>query len=43
LGLVAAPENGQITLTSDGLDVVHGLVHLPGLTADIPTAPATGA
>jgi hypothetical protein len=32
LGLVAAPDDGRIALTSDGLDVVRGLVHLPGLS-----------
>ena len=31
LGLVAAPENGVVTLTRDGLDVVQGLVRLPGI------------
>jgi hypothetical protein len=32
LGLVAAPDDGRIALTSDGLDVVRGLVRLPGLS-----------
>jgi hypothetical protein len=32
LGLVNAPADGQIALTSDGLDVVRGLVRLPGLS-----------
>ncbi|MDR0233269.1 MAG: hypothetical protein LBI31_00415 [Zoogloeaceae bacterium] len=31
LELVSAPEAGKITLTADGLDVVRGLVKLPGL------------
>ncbi|MDR1063647.1 MAG: hypothetical protein LBL48_06910 [Azoarcus sp.] len=36
LGLVAAPEAGSIALTADGLDVVRGLVNLPGLSLDLP-------
>ncbi|MDR1350725.1 MAG: hypothetical protein LBJ59_08145 [Zoogloeaceae bacterium] len=32
LGLVSAPEAGSIALTSDGLDMVNGLVRLPGLS-----------
>ncbi|MCL2076034.1 MAG: hypothetical protein FWH15_06300 [Betaproteobacteria bacterium] len=32
LGLVESPDKGQIALTADGLDVVRGLVKLPGLS-----------
>jgi hypothetical protein len=32
LDLVAAPEAGSIALTADGLDVVRGLIRLPGLS-----------
>jgi hypothetical protein len=32
LGMVGSPADGKITLTADGLDVVRGLVRLPGLS-----------
>lgn len=31
LGLVDAPTEGMVRLTDDGLSVVNGLIHLPGV------------
>jgi len=31
LGLVESPDKGLVALTADGLDVVRGLIKLPGL------------
>ena len=31
LGLIESPDKGLVALTADGLDVVRGLVKLPGL------------
>jgi hypothetical protein len=35
LGLIGSPEAGSIALAADGLDVVKGLVRLPGLSVPL--------
>lgn len=36
LGLVKSPQNGMLALTDDGMDVVRGLVRLPGIGSPEP-------